>query len=128
MVIQVCYPVSRGRWDTKSSPTGIHRLFGHRVEGPADVPAGEKKWRTGVTSMFETVEVHNKRGVRAMTLSKAMLAGREGLVLLPEVDYFPYLYPDPDFTQDLQEHQRPETVQSDTIVRILGFRAEPSPL
>ena len=63
--------------------------------------------------MFETVEVHNESGIRTMTLAKAMLAGREGLVLLPEVYYFAYWHPDPDLPQDLQKHQRPEIVQGD---------------
>ena len=81
-----------------------------------------------MASVFEAVDVHNERRIRTVTPAKAMLAGREGLVLLPEVDYFTDLYPDPDFPQDFQEHQRPETVQCDTIVRVLGFRAEPPPL
>ena len=81
-----------------------------------------------MSSVFETVEMGDERGIRTMTPAKTMLAGREDLVLFPEVDYFTDLDPDPDFPQYLQKHQWAETVQGNTIVGVLGFRAEPPPL
>ena len=81
-----------------------------------------------MTSMFKAVEVNDERGIRTVAPAETMLAWRKGLVLVPEVNDFTYVNPDPDFPQYLQKHQRAEPVQGNTIVRVLGFGAKPPPL
>ena len=55
-----------------------------------------------MANVFKAVDVNDERGVRTMTPAKPMLARSEKLMLLPEVNDFPDVYPEPDLLQDLK--------------------------
>ena len=48
-----------------------------------------------MASVFKAVDVDDERGVRTMTPAKSMLVGSEKLMLLPEVNDFPDVFPAP---------------------------------
>ena len=54
--------------------------------------------------MFEAVKMDHQGRVGAMAPPKPALAGREGSVNLPEVNDFSDMYPDPDFSENLEKH------------------------
>ena len=85
LVVQVRDPVGGSHRDSQALPACVHRLLRHRVEGPSDVPAGEKKGRVGAPGVFEAVKMDHQGRVGAMSPPKPVLAGREGPVNLPEV-------------------------------------------
>ena len=58
-------------------------------------------------------------GVRTVPPPKPMLVLVECVMSVPKADYFP---------KYLVQHEGAESVQGDTVVRILGFGTEPSPL
>ena len=82
-------------WNSQPAPASIHRLFGYRVEFPADVPTREEQRVVSMPGMFKAVNVDQDSRVCTVTPAEAVLARSKNLVGLPETDYFTDIYPDP---------------------------------